>query len=285
MSIVSRSGRLVVCWLAVTALSAAMMVRADEAQSPSPNADRQATLKQMRATVGAIKLREKVSDKLAPAELTAEPLFSYSDEQRRIRNATMWVWTIDGRPVSLMKFERYSFPEPERQWLFNVASVSPNLIEVDWPFGREFASKKPGMTFRLLDGAEPAGDTKTKRLIQLKQLARKFSATMTGGASDDAKTEMRLLPTPLFRYSSPTSDILDGALFGLCAIGTNPDAILAIQWIGQGQQARWEFGVTGMTTGGLQVRLDEKPVWSQPYLVNRGQVFETWSWFFSDRTE
>ena len=257
--------------------------KADE--QTEATAERQAIMKQMRAAVGAIKLREAIGEKTVPAQLVAEPLFSYSDEQRRIRNATMWVWTVEGRPVSLMKFERYSFPEPERQWLFNVGSVSPNLIEVDWPFGREFASKKPGMTFRRMDEVDPAGDTKSKRLIQLKQLSRKFSATMTGGATDDSKTEMRLLPTPLYRYSSAKSEILDGALFGLCAIGTNPDAILAIQWSGTGQDARWEYGVTGMTTGGLQVRLGDTPVWSQPYLVNRGQVFETWSWFFSERIE
>ncbi len=259
---------------------------AEKADGPTEAAaERQAILKQMRSAVGAIKLRETIGKKSLPAQLVAEPLFSYSDEQRRIRNATMWVWTVEGRPVSLMKFERYSFPEPDRQWLFNVGSVAPNLIEVDWPFGREFASKKPGMTFRRLEDVDPASETKSKRLIQLKQLSRKFSATMTGGATDDSKTEMRRLPTPLFRYSSPAHEILDGALFGMCAIGTNPDAILAIQWGGTDQAAHWEFGVTGMTTGGLQVRLGDAPVWSQPYLVNRGQEFETWSWFFSERVE
>lgn len=100
---------------------------------------------------------------------------------------------------------------------------------------------------------------------------------MTGGATDDAKTEMRLLPTPLFRYSCQPGEILDGALFGLSATGTNPDAVIAIQWCGEGQSAQWQFGVSGMTNGGLQVRLDDKPVWSQPYLHNRGQVFETWT--------
>lgn len=248
-------------------------------------ADRQAILKQMRAAVGAIKLQETIGEKHSPTQLVAEPLFSYSDEQRRIRNATMWVWTAEGRPVSLMKLERYAHPQPERQWLFNVASVSPNLIKVDWPFGREFASKKPGLKFRPLESAEPASDTKSKRLIQLKQLSRKFSATMTGVTTKDDKTEMRLLSSPLFRYSSAADEILDGALFGLSATGTNPDAIIAIQWRGTAQQAHWEFGVTGMTTGGLDVRLGDVPVWSQPYLVNRGRVFDTWSWFFSDRVE
>ncbi|TXT32345.1 MAG: hypothetical protein FD138_2069 [Planctomycetota bacterium] len=266
--------------IVVLTVSSSSRVYADEQVE-----QRQALLKQMRASVAAIKLREKVDNKILTAELNVEPLFAYSDEQRRIQNATMWVWTVEGRPVTLMKFERYSFPEPQRHWLFNAASISPNLIEVDWPIGREFASKQPGMMFRGFAGTDPASDTKAKRLIQLKQLSRKFSATMTGGATDDAKTEMRLLPTPLFRYSSPQSDILDGALFGLCAIGTNPDAIIAIQWRGTGSSAGWEYGITGMTTGGLQVRLDDTPVWSQPYLVNRGQVFDTWTWFFSDRAE
>jgi hypothetical protein len=41
-----------------------------------------------------------------------------------------------------------------------------------------------------------------RRLLQLKQLSRKFSATMLGAAGPDDQSEMRLLPTPLFRYSS-----------------------------------------------------------------------------------
>ncbi|MCX7418891.1 MAG: hypothetical protein NT013_05060 [Planctomycetia bacterium] len=283
--------RIVVIGILTVALFVAQIYRmsliaADDPAGDTGTAERQALLKEMRsAAAAAIKVTEKAGEQLRPAKLVEEPIFRYSDEQRLIRDATMWIWTIEGRPVSVMKLERYSFPDPKRHWLFNVGSAPPNLFTVTWPFDREFESKKPGLAFQpLKDGAELAV-TKAARLIQLKQLSRRFTSTMTGGSADDAKTEMRLLPTPLFRYASPADHIADGALFGLSATGTNPDAMVAIQWRGDGKEARWEFGVTGMTNGGLQVRLDDKPVWSQPYLVSRGQVFETWTYFFSERSE
>lgn len=260
-------------------------VVADEPPGDTNTVERQTLLKEMRSAVAAIKVSEKVGEQLRPAKLVGEPIFRYSDEQRFIRDATMWIWTAEGRPVSVMKLERYSFPDPKRHWLFNIGSASPNLLTVTWPFDREFESKKPGVSFQPLNDGPKIAETKPARLIQLKQLVRRFTATMTGGAADDAKTEMRLLPTPLFRYSSLPDQIADGALFGLSATGTNPDAMVAIQWRGEKESARWEFGITGLTNGGLQVRLDDKPVWSQPYLVSRGQVFETWTWFFSERVE
>ena len=277
--------RLLMAALFAAAACRLSLVAADDPAGDTGTATRQALLKEMRSAVAAIKVTEQVGEQLRPAKLVEEPIFRYSDEQRFIRDATMWIWTEQGRPVSVMKLERYSFPDPKRQWLFNVGSASPSLIMVTWPFDREFESKKPGLSFQPLKGGTEIADTKAARLIQLKQLSRRFAATMTGGAADDAKTEMRLLPTPLFRYVSSPDHIADGALFGLSATGTNPDAIVAIQWRGDGKEARWEFGVTGMTNGGLQVRLDDTPVWSQPYLVSRGQVFETWAYFFSEHSQ
>ena len=282
--------RQTICGFLVVALFVALtgrlsLVAADVPAGDTGTAERQALLKEMRSAAAAIKVTEKVGEQLRPAKLVEEPIFRYSDEQRQIRDATMWIWTERGRPVSVMKLERYSFSDPKRQWLFNVGSASPNLFKVQWPFDREFESKKPGLAFQPLNGGPELAETKGARLIQLKQLSRRFAATMTGGAADDAKTEMRLLPTPLFRYASPPAQIADGALFGLSATGTNPDAMVAIQRRGEKESARWEFGVTGLTNGGLQVRLDDKQVWSQPYLVGRGQVFETWTYFFSERSE
>ena len=278
------TGFLVVVWFVAQACRLSL-VAADDPAGETGTAERQAILKEMRSAVAAIKVTEKVGEQLRPAKLVEEPIFRYSDEQRFIRDATMWIWTVEGRPVSVMKLERYSFPDPKRHWLFNVGSASPNLLTVAWPFDREFESKKPGLSFQELSDGPKLAETKAARLIQLKQLSRRFAATMTGGAADDAKTEMRLLPTPLFRFASQPDHIADGALFGLSATGTNPDAMVAIQWRGEKESARWEFGITGMTNAGLQVRLDDKPVWSQPYLVNRGQVFETWTWFFSEQVE
>ncbi len=277
-------GRLIVFLFTVVCTVESLLVLADEPTGDTTTVERQALLKEMRSAVAAIKVTEKVGVQIQPAKLMDEPIFRYSDEQRQIRDATMWVWTVQGRPVSLMKLERYGFSDPRRQWLFNVGSTSSAILDVKWPFDRAFTSKKPGMTFQPLPDALQAAENKSARLTQLKQLSRRFAATMLGGVTNETRSEMRLLPTPLYRYASDADEILDGALFGFSSTGTNPDAILAIQLRGaEVKGAEWEFAVTGMTTGGLQVRLDEKQVWSQPLLVGQKPDFETWTWFFSER--
>ena len=90
----------------------------------------------------------------------------------------MWVWTVQGRPVSLLKLERYGFPDAKRRWLFNICSTSPDSVDVKWPFDHEFASKKPGMTFQPVPDGPNAAENNTARLIQLKQISRRFAAEL-----------------------------------------------------------------------------------------------------------
>src|SRR5579872_3473894 len=40
-----------------------------------------------------------------PADLVPNPVLRYSDEERGIPDATLWVWTRDARPVALQKVE------------------------------------------------------------------------------------------------------------------------------------------------------------------------------------
>ena len=39
------------------------------------------------------------------AELRAEPVMRYSDQPRFIADATLWVWSLRGRPVAIQKVE------------------------------------------------------------------------------------------------------------------------------------------------------------------------------------
>ena len=258
-------------------------VTTDEPAGEKISAERQAILADMRTAVAAIKVSEQKGGTLQPARVVEEPIFRYSDPQRQIIDGTMWVWTIDDLPVMTMKLENYSNPEPDRRWLFNIGSCSQQVITVKSSFGLEYESKKPGLAFQRLEAGPKLSESKSGRLLQLKQLSRKFSATMLGAAGRDDKSQMRLLPTPLFRYFSKSGHVTDGALFGLSATGTNPDAIVAIQWREDGSTGYWEFACMGTTDCGLEIRLDEAEVWSQPTLFGQGPEFETWAFFFTGR--
>src|SRR5688572_24616661 len=39
------------------------------------------------------------------ADLVPQPVFRYADQPRNIPDATLWVWTKDGRPVAFQKLE------------------------------------------------------------------------------------------------------------------------------------------------------------------------------------
>ncbi|MCH7686941.1 MAG: hypothetical protein IH899_09710, partial [Planctomycetes bacterium] len=141
------------------------------------------------------------------------------------------------------------------------------------------ASKKPGLKLQKFpDGPKPA-DTKVGRLRQIKQLARRFSATefLAGGRS---LGEMRLLPRPIYRYADPDSGIKDGAVFVLSLNGTNPDGVLVIELEQRGSAGfAWRFGPARLTNGGLSVRLDDKQVWRVPVRPGSPAAFDTWIWF------
>src|SRR4051794_163150 len=51
----------------------------------------------------------------ADIELIPKPLFHYSDEPRRILDATLWGWTREGRLIAVCKIEKYDH-SPERTW-------------------------------------------------------------------------------------------------------------------------------------------------------------------------
>lgn len=236
-------------------------------------AEREASLTAMRERAGITAVSIETSRPVV-AKIRDTPVFRYSDEERGIQDATLWVFEDRGRPVAMQKVEHYPKYPPDRHWLYCVSSLVPETITADWRSERTFRSKAPGVVWKpLLDAPKPAS-TAAARLTQLRQAARRFSATIVKHVASET-TEMRLITTPLHRYSSTEHGITDGALFGLTATGTNPDAFVAIE---VDSQKEWRYGVGRMTLEGLSVKLDRQEIWTCEHL-NRGATFDTWLYF------
>ena len=239
---------------------------------------REENLKLMEQRAAGTKVR--FADKETPAgKLVPAPLFHYTDELRRIVDATLWSWTIDGRLVGICKIEKYEQGAKPGAWLYCFASLSPQLVEAEWADGHRFSARKPGIARRQIKGAPPPSDNKAVRLRQMKELASRFSSTLVDVNSDD-RQEMRLLSRPLYRYEAPVDNLMDGAVFGLTANGTNPDAILVIE-LQQPAEGKPEyvFAMVGMTQQGLIVKFDDKQVWSKPHVPAAGD-YDTWTYFW-----
>jgi hypothetical protein len=254
----------------------------DEPATATRKKQREENLKAMEERAAGAKVRLVSNKKKSDAELIHRPLFHYTDQPRRITDATLWGWVADGRLVAACKIEKYDHENPALQWLYCFGSLAPGSIEAEWPSNRTFLAKKPGIELTRIAAAPAPATGAPARLRQMKEIADRFSATLIDATDGDQRQQMRLLPRPIYRYEKPPAEMRDGAVFGFTTNGTNPDAILVIELHHGGDAGgEWKFSVAGMTTGGLSVTFDNKEVWSKPGVSGNAASFDTWEWFWA----
>jgi hypothetical protein len=236
--------------------------------------------KESRSRAAAIEVKVGSGDRTTKVTLHPDPLMKYTDVPRQIERATLWVWMEDGRPVALGKVEAYGRKDGTR-WLYCFASLSDGLVEARWPVDREFKATRAGIEWVALKEPAPQG-TAAGRLRQLKELFGRFSAT-TKSAAMKTTDELRPLARPLHEYSAPKRGVVQGILCGFAANGTNPDVVVALDAVGAadgtGGATSWRYGVIGMTTSGITVKLDKDEVFTRPP-VNTLADRDNWTHFW-----
>jgi hypothetical protein len=215
------------------------------------------------------------------AELVPNPVFRYSDEERAIPDATLWVWTRDGRPVAFQKIEGNNHGGGQA-WTICFASLSEGLIRVDWMMSRKYAARKPGVTFNPIPRAEAPADNFRARTAQLKALKERFTGRLNVNNDGTGGAETRTMPKPLFEYADPETKLPLGAIFGMTSTGTNPDLLLLIEARRDDDgKPRWEYAHARMTSNSVRVRLDDVDVWAEEGVSSA--AFENWIFYFLRR--
>jgi hypothetical protein len=232
-------------------------------------------LEAMRAQIQSIAVFERDGDDAIQAELRPEPVFRYSDNVRQFADASAWLWRVAGRPVAFCKLERIVGAEVEG-WQYCFVSLSDRLTTAHWSDRFEWRARKPGLTWSPVPQARPARASESGRLSQMRQMARRFEATILNPAMERSE-KMRLLSTPLARYAAEAQGVTDGALFGLASQGTNPDALLLIELVQRDGGDQWRYALAGATGDAVEVRLGGTLVWSHPYTGVPGD-YENWMW-------
>ena len=162
-------------------------------------------------------------------------------------------------------------------WAFEFISLTPeslefpdeyrmhlNVIKPDQLLNAGFvwSPAQPGLSFREIPGAPAPAESDRQRLVQLRDLIKRFAVTEYVTRQPDL---LRLMPHPIDRYSDPAKGQLDGAIY-LFAHGTNPEAMLVIEAQGSSpEKATWRFAVARLTVAPFEVTFDRKAVWSEAY--------------------
>src|SRR4029077_11993940 len=121
----------------------------------------------------------------------------------------------------------------------------------------------PGLEFVLADHVDAPADSASGRLRQMKAVAEKFTAAVDQNEAFQTPEQLRLLTTPMYRYSASSHGILDGAMFAFVQ-GTNPEVLLLVEAQGANPAERaWRYGFARMSSYNLRVRRGEQTVWER----------------------
>ena len=206
-----------------------------------------------------------------PKQLESKPLFRYDDIPRGYLDGTVWRLGRTGRPLALVTTElhpRYGMQGTNRsnpRVVYDLLSLSQNGFssksnDIAW------SPPKSAVTFMTIPNAPIPASSKTKRLGQMKRLARRISAVQNVSevGTEDQQLVLRLLPQNIDRYlpenvdGQPKSPKADGSMF-LFVAGRMPGIVLLVETDG----VKWEFGVGRLSAPSkLIVSLDDKPVWT-----------------------
>src|SRR5262249_28271866 len=139
-------------------------------------------------------------------ELKKEPVFDWLNPTRNgTQHGAIFLWVRDGRPAALACI--FSHPHeklPARVLLHELHALDPEKLVVKRDAFNRW-EPNAGLARKELPDAPAPGPTPAARLVQMRRLAQEF-----GGFEIDregVRWELRLLPTPLYRYQEAKSGV------------------------------------------------------------------------------
>lgn len=247
----------------IAALALLSIVRADEEPPPKEADPASKHLEFLKAAVARLQVTSP--DLNDPAHLTFEeaPILRYNDPTREFFDAAVWRLGTEGRPVALLTLEMYRQSEGSNFLMHEFTSTTPSRIAIDTDLDVHWKPKPADLSMQPLPDAPPPADTPSRRLAQMRTLARRFSAEEE---YEKVKTALRLLTQPIDRYDDAEAGILDGGLFAL-ATGTNPEVVVLLEAGKDG----WQYGLARMSSAEVRVSLDGRQIKVFPNFVSEGR--------------
>jgi hypothetical protein len=203
---------------------------------------------------------ESAPDK--PLELKKEPVFEWSNPTREgLQQGVVFLWLRDGRPAALGSV--FSQPEEKlsgRRIVHEFHALDTEKLVVTRP-GENQWKPQVGLARAALPGVQIPAESPAARLLQMRRLAQEFSGYSNN--EEQKRWELRLLPTPLFRYPAAKTGVVDGALFAIVSTaGTDPEVLLLIEAREEGGKMRFEYACGRFSDRDLHVTRMDKEIWS-----------------------
>ncbi len=197
-------------------------------------------------------------------ELKKEPVFEWTNpvRERKLVQGVVFLWLRDGRPAALGGI----FSHPATGWkghkiLHELLALDRDKLLVSRPNGNNQWKPQAGLDRKQLSDTSPPAASREARLVQMRRLSQEFTGHIID--YEGKRVDLRLLPTPLYRYPAAKTGVVDGTLFALVTTeGTDPEVLLVLEAREEGGKSRWEYACGRFGVISMYVQHKGKEVWS-----------------------
>jgi hypothetical protein len=196
-------------------------------------------------------------------ELVPEPALHWTNPLRRTLNGAVFIWLADGRPEVAASLYRYHY-EGKIVEDHEFQSLAATGLTATRDGRKVWSPPAAGIRLAAIPGAPSPAPSPAERLRQMQALAREFHAFFN--APED-RSELRLLPKPLCRYSTNSASLLDGALFAF-VVTTDPEVLLMIEARPKDRTSVWQYGFARMSMVNLRAEHKDQTVWTADWVYD-----------------
>lgn len=203
------------------------------------------------------------------ATFQKEPVLRFTNDVSGVIDGGLFVWKDESkRPVAVAQL--FICPGTEKLWLHEFQSIAVVPMKFEYRRRTAWQPKSAGIKFESISNAVEPAKTAESRMVQMRQISRRFTVKDDFGRAGSVSADvLRLLSTPLIRYSTDT--VLDGAIFTF-AHGTDPELLIIIEAqkvvsanATEQTSSEWRVALAPMTSYAISAELDGKPFWSAPW--------------------
>jgi hypothetical protein len=196
--------------------------------------------------------------------LNPEPLLRWNNQVVREDDGMLFLWARGqkGRPVAAAQFFLV-----DTLWHHEFQSLCEKPFEARFPGAPasdwSWEPGGAGLEFVRSENAGAPGASARERLRQMKAIAERFTAMVDPGREIARPEQLRVLTTPLYRYSAKDEGILDGALFAIVQ-GTNPEVLILLEAdTSDPASPFWRHGFARMSSFRVRVFRGGETVWER----------------------
>lgn len=145
-----------------------------------------------------------------PLRISETPLLKWSNPERSREQFVFSVWLDGNLPMAVCSFFTYDY-KGELRAKHEFQSLADVPLTTSFQGKNAWTPKEPGVKWKELTDFGPPSKSQRLRLSQIRRIASSFEVSFI--APNENKTKLRLMTSPLFRFSSPDHYIADGAIF------------------------------------------------------------------------